>query len=77
MAKKELDVIIMPVTVGGAYQYGSAKALRGKATFTQTFSTCHFGNMTFKKIKGGSRGGSYKCVQNREIYRIIQKQAEE
>ena len=72
MAKHEIDAYISQITQDGAYHYPNYGTIRGKVIFSSSFDTCSFEGKTFKKIKGGSRGGNYQCIEDGNIYRISQ-----
>jgi hypothetical protein len=72
MGKKIIKISLAKLTQNGAYTYPWVEMLRGEATFTPTFNTCYFQGRTFKKIKGGEKGGNYEGVEDGEIYRIWQ-----
>lgn len=59
------------LTENGDYQYPGFQSEVGEVSFSSTFATAYFDNLTFKKIKGGgAKGGNYRCVENNDEYRI-------
>ena len=72
MAKPTLTVSVAQLTVEGGYKYPWHAQSRGEATFSKSFNTCYYDGKTFEKIKGGDKGGNYRCVEDGEIYRISQ-----
>jgi len=69
--KHKYKVAITQMTVNGAYVYSGCETYHGEAEFTSTYNHCLFNNIKLKKVKGGSKGGNYVGVENKEIYRVM------